>query len=428
MATTSPSAARIGLALAGGGPLGAVYEIGALRALEEALDGVDLTAVDRYVGVSAGSFVAASLANGIAPAELVRMLVRHQPGEIPFDASAFFEPALVEWARRGLRLPRLVAESLWGFVARPREHTMGMALSHLSRALPVGLFENEPIRRYVHALLTRPGRTDDFRVLRQRGRDLVIVSADLGAGRAVRLGGPGWEDVPISRAVQASTAVPGFYTPVRIRGRYHVDGAVLKTVHASVLLEKGVDLLLVVNPIVPIDTTSERRRDAVREPDLVEEGLPMVLSQTVRAVLDSRMRATLARYRHHAPTTDVLLFEPGRDEYGLFFAPMFSFHARERICALAYVTTLRDLRRRRARLAPRLARHGITLRDDVLSHDADDLWRGVGLRPGRGHPPGARRRDDGAEERRVARERRALPRRVTPGSAAPSRRRNARSP
>ena len=36
-------APRIGLALAGGGPLGAVYEIGALCALEEALEGVDFT-------------------------------------------------------------------------------------------------------------------------------------------------------------------------------------------------------------------------------------------------------------------------------------------------------------------------------------------------------------------------------------------------
>ena len=34
--------AKVGLALAGGGPEGAIYEIGALRALEESLEGVDL--------------------------------------------------------------------------------------------------------------------------------------------------------------------------------------------------------------------------------------------------------------------------------------------------------------------------------------------------------------------------------------------------
>ena len=50
----------IGLALAGGGPFGAVYEIGALIALEEALEGLDLNRLDCYVGVSAGSIAAAA--------------------------------------------------------------------------------------------------------------------------------------------------------------------------------------------------------------------------------------------------------------------------------------------------------------------------------------------------------------------------------
>ena len=50
---------RIGLALAGGGPLGAIFEIGALCALEEAVRELDLNALDGYVGVSAGGVVAA---------------------------------------------------------------------------------------------------------------------------------------------------------------------------------------------------------------------------------------------------------------------------------------------------------------------------------------------------------------------------------
>ena len=49
---------RVGLALAGGGPLGGIYEVGALLALAESLDGVDLTELDVYVGVSSGGFAA----------------------------------------------------------------------------------------------------------------------------------------------------------------------------------------------------------------------------------------------------------------------------------------------------------------------------------------------------------------------------------
>src|SRR2546429_8367559 len=35
--------ASVGLALAGGGPLGGIYEVGALIALSDSLDGIDLT-------------------------------------------------------------------------------------------------------------------------------------------------------------------------------------------------------------------------------------------------------------------------------------------------------------------------------------------------------------------------------------------------
>ena len=48
---------RIALAMAGGGPLGAIYEIGALTAIDESLDGIDLNALDMYVGVSAGGIL-----------------------------------------------------------------------------------------------------------------------------------------------------------------------------------------------------------------------------------------------------------------------------------------------------------------------------------------------------------------------------------
>ncbi|MBV8635070.1 MAG: hypothetical protein JO002_11305, partial [Burkholderiaceae bacterium] len=47
---TKAHPARIGLVLAGGGPLGAVYEIGALAAIEEAITGLDWNEADVYVG------------------------------------------------------------------------------------------------------------------------------------------------------------------------------------------------------------------------------------------------------------------------------------------------------------------------------------------------------------------------------------------
>src|SRR6476469_4508752 len=114
----------IGLALAGGGPAGAVYEIGALYALQESLAGVDLTALQCYVGVSAGAFVAACLANRMPPSLLVRILDRRVEGEVPFDPKLFFVPNYREFARRGLTLPGLFSQALWYFLKRPLDRSV----------------------------------------------------------------------------------------------------------------------------------------------------------------------------------------------------------------------------------------------------------------------------------------------------------------
>ena len=62
-----------------------------------------------------------------------------------------------------------------------------------------------------------------------------------------------------------------------------------------------------------------------------------------------------------------MVFEPNAADRELFYTNVFSFSARRRISQLAYRNTLADLRNRRAELEPVLARHGITLREDVIA-------------------------------------------------------------
>ena len=66
MIASHTSTAKIGLALAGGGPEGAIYEIGAIRALDESIEGLDLNDLQIYVRVSAGAFIASCLANNLS--------------------------------------------------------------------------------------------------------------------------------------------------------------------------------------------------------------------------------------------------------------------------------------------------------------------------------------------------------------------------
>ena len=371
----------VGLALAGGGPGGAVYEIGALFALDEALDGLDLARLPCYVGVSAGALLAACLANGMSPELLARVLDQPVEGEEPFDPAIFFAPNYREFARRALALPALFAQMIWSLTRRSSDRTVLASVGRLTRALPTGLFDNEPIRRYLERVLARPGRTDDFRKLRA---ELVIVATDLASGRPIRFGAPGRSQVPISRAVQASTAMPGLYPPVEIDGRTCVDGVLLKTVHASVALDFGVELLLCVNPIVPVDTTTGEEDGTLAPDALLAGGLPMVLSQTFRTLVHSRLEIGLAGYVERYPDATVVLFEPPPDEYEMFFSNILTLSDRHRVCELAYAVTRDELRRRADELEPLLAKHDVHLRRDLLADRTRTMW---GTLAGRGAPP-----------------------------------------
>jgi predicted acylesterase/phospholipase RssA len=375
---------RIGLALAGGGPLGAIYEVGALCALEEAVEGLDFTACDGYIGVSAGGFIAAALANGMTPRQLCAAFIENSAAAPDrFDPAEMLQPAWPEFGRRIGLLPGLLRDAAREVLLEGRS-LLG-AVERLGRALPTGLLSSERFGEALARVFAEPGRTNDFRALKQR---LVLVATDLDSGEAIPFGSEGWDHVPISRAVQASAALPGLFPPVEIDGRHYVDGALKKTLHASVLLERGLDLLICLNPLVPYesDRLSHREarsrrarklahrlgRPAVRalQPRihrLVDGGLPLVLSQTFRSLIHSRLALGLKGYERTHPGTDILLFEPDPRDAEIFLANTFSYRQRRHLAEHAYQATRELLRERAATLAAQFARAGLVLREDVLA-------------------------------------------------------------
>ncbi|MEM0961316.1 MAG: patatin-like phospholipase family protein [Bacteroidota bacterium] len=367
----------IGLALAGGGPEGAIYEIGVLRALDDALDGIDLTNVPVTVGISAGAFVGASLANGITTSQLVRSVVGEEPTEHPFRPEMFLSPAFGEYVRRGLRVPGLVLDAIRSAIdSKSSGGLLSELVSKLSRAVPVGLFDNDPLREYLAAVFSIRGRTDDFRELRNK---LYVVATDLDSSQTTVFSHQERGDVPISLAVQASTALPGLYPPVEIDGRHYVDGVLNKTVHASVAFEHGAGLVLCVNPIVPVDTARAVAEGVMRRGKLTDHGMPGVLSQTFRTLIHSRMGTGMASYADRYEGADLILFEPHKDDYRMFFTNVFSFAARREVVQYAYRSTLEQIRDRTDELEPILERHGLTLRHDVLKRPTYDVWASVGM-------------------------------------------------
>jgi NTE family protein len=351
---------RIGLALAGGGPLAAVYEIGALAALAEAVEGLDLNDAKIYVGVSAGGIIAAGLANGVTPHQMCRLFIESDveavDGAILFKPETLLRPALKEFGKRLSAAPGLLAGGLFHYVRH--RGTLAASFERMKELLPAGFFSGDAIGDFLAATFSQAGRSNDFRKLE---RKLVIVATDLDTGKAVRFGTPGWDSTPISVAVQASSAVPGLFPPVEVDGHHFVDGALRKTMHASIALEEGVDLLLCVNPIVPYNA---RFQAGARK--LANGGLLDVLSQTLRSILHSRLETGLASYQISHPEVDIVLFQPSENDAELFFTNIFSYNNRRRMCEQAYRNTRMMLWEQREQLAPRLARHGMRLKLSVL--------------------------------------------------------------
>ncbi len=373
---TKRTAPRIALALAGGGPLGAIYEIGALCALDEALDGIEFTQLDHYVGVSAGSFIASALANGMGPHELCKSFIDNdQPALAGEDTSDRFDPAWLmrpavgEFVRRTIMLPGLLASAAWR--ASVQGKSLISAIELLGPALPTGVFSSDELNSRLAAIFSKPGRTNDFRQLKSR---LTLVATNLNSGEAAPFGQPGWDSVPISRAVQASSALPGLFPPVEIDDHYYVDGALKKTLHATVALEEGVDLLLCLNPLVPFDAThaipTVMQRgihpSKQRIPSIVDGGLPGVLSQTFRSMIHSRMELGMKHYERSYPHTDIILIEPDHRDPELYLANTFSYSQRRAIAEHAYQQTRHMLRSRKTTLSAKLNRHGIRINSEVL--------------------------------------------------------------
>jgi predicted acylesterase/phospholipase RssA len=356
---------RLALALAGGGPLGAFYELGCLHALAECTEGLNLTDLDGYVGVSSGAILAAALANGLSTVDIARSFFVDDPTvSFPLTPGLLMRPALGEYLKRALSVPTLVAKIVTRLVRNPFGQTFASLLSPLVRVIPTGIFDNRPFERYMRRLLTSEGRTNDFRKLPHR---LRIVATDLNSGEEVCFGNKGFDQVPISVAIRASTALPGLYIPVRLGGHTYVDGALLRTAHASLELDQGADLVISVNPLVTFDASRPKTRK--RHLDLADDGFTVVMSQMFRALIQSRMRVGMASYGGRYPFSDRLLFEPDRDDETMFFVNVFRYSERKRLAEHAYQRTRQDMLARAAHLAPVLRRHGIRLRDDRLRDD-----------------------------------------------------------
>src|SRR5688500_13848052 len=212
-----PRRSRTALVLGGGGFTGGVYEIGALRALDLMAVNRTVNQFDVYVGTSAGSFLAALTANGVTPEEMMRVVNQQVP--TPFrdvDRGTLMRPNALEFAQAAALLPLRMLGLARNLMGQLRSSSLIDIAVGIAEALPSGLYDGHGIQEYLESVLGDPDRVNDFRLLEN---DLYLTATDLDTCERIVLGGPDWDDVPISRAVAASTALPMVYKPVEIKGQ-----------------------------------------------------------------------------------------------------------------------------------------------------------------------------------------------------------------
>lgn len=372
---------RIALVLAGGAVTGGAYKLGGLKALDDVLVNRKTTEFDIYVGLSAGSVLAAPLAGGVTPAEMLRSLEGRSEEFQQIGAMDFYGPNLAEFVRKPIeyvldlatyapgviwdvlvQAPR-VMQALEAPLARARrEPTLDNLLECVTPVvdalgarrefpfplayLPSGLFDNASLERYLRRNMERVGMANDFRDLyKTRGVELYVVAMKLDTAERAVFGHDEDHSLTISEAVQASTALPGFYKPARLRGVDYVDGGVRRTANIDVAIEHGADLIICYNPFRPISNPvgqrfdPERGRYEISGRPLADQGLFSVLNQVFRTLLHSRLQLGIRQYQDDPTFTgDIILIEPTDTDATFFQMAPLNFWAGQRAGAHGYVS------------------------------------------------------------------------------------------
>ena len=354
---------KTALVLSGGGLSGAVYHIGALRALNDALLDRSVNDFDIYVGTSAGAIISSCIANGIRTRDLFRAIAG-EAGPANLRRGDVFSPNLAEMARRLAGLPAISAWACWHYLRNVRDMDLVDFVMLFADALPSGFFDGEAIGRYLRRMFAFTGKPDDFLKLK---RDLQIIATDLDNGDRVIFGRGSIEGVPISRAAAASAAVPVLYAPVKLNGRELVDGGLRGTASIDIAIERGAELVICVNPLVPFDNRSRSiPRLGTDARTVSEKGFSAITNQVARTALHAGLQYHIKQVRRAHPEVDIVLIEPKRTDAHMFFDNPMRFSSRMLVARHGYQSVLVELDENYRRNRDLLARHDITIRRALL--------------------------------------------------------------
>jgi predicted acylesterase/phospholipase RssA len=319
--------AKIALCLPGGGASGAIFQIGALAALEDALEGADVGGFALYVGSSGGASVAAALAGGLPIQRIYRAFL--DPADVYFglERKHLLRFDLGEWRRVVPHLIGALGEGATGLFARgsvPPPSALWDKLDKLAEALPAGIFTLDAYERLLEEFFIRRGVPNSFFSMK---RPLRILAHDLDTAELTLFGSEDAPPATVTRACIASMAIPPFFSPVKIDERSYVNPGAGQVVHVEVAVADGADVLIVINPLVPLRGNGDSA-------GLRDRGMLAIINQAIRIGSSRSLREQCRRATEQG--TSVLLVEPDVVEGAVLLGNPSSMEVRRRILEYAY--------------------------------------------------------------------------------------------
>ena len=255
--------------VASGGAVRGLAHLGVLRACEE----LGLLP-EIFVGTSAGAIVGSMYGQ-----------------DIPLDV--LLDGYRLPWRRRH-QGPRLRVSTFMGAPTRSELFDVG----HLSS----GLFSIRRFERYLRRFLP----INSFRRL---AKPVFVTAVDIDTGERAVFGNGYDSDTPISEAVAASCCVPGLFRPIRINGRYYVDGEVARTLSADIAVESGANVVSISNIYRPDNILLPKR-------SIARKGVTQVLRQSMSVLLTEKERRGVELLTQRYPHVTFIDIAPKLGRYG----------------------------------------------------------------------------------------------------------------
>jgi hypothetical protein len=194
--------------------------------------------------------------------------------------------------------------------------------------------------------------------------ELYLAATDLDTCERIVFGANDWDDVPISSAVRASTALPMVYKPVEIKGRELVDGGIVSTTNIDIAVEAGAKFVVVVNPLVPFVNDFDKRIPTLfgsRVRRVSDMGFPQIGYQAFKLLAYQRLHEVARQWEQRYPGVDIVLIEPDPNDELMFQTSILNFASRVDIARHGFQSVTLKLAHDYDHFKEVCERHGIEL-------------------------------------------------------------------